>query len=215
VVPAIVSAVVWALLDYASQAEERGSTNGFDIETYAAFSGLPESEVLSVIDALRDKGVIGPDGGFKNWGKRQPRREDGSAERAKEWRERNRTQPNATEPKIREDTDTDTDTDTEQNKDMSAEADVSVPKKSKSKKRAAPDYTENFNLFWSCYPSRPGASKVEAFVSFARLAAIDQEAAIDGAIAFADLCRKNGTEERFICHPVVFLNQRRWESLAA
>lgn len=129
VIPAVVSAVVWALLDHASQAEERGSIRGFDVETYAAFSGLHEDEIEAVIKALTDKGVIGPDGGFRNWEKRQPKREDGSAERAKAWRERkrneneqgqtqserDRTQANAPEragTQIREDTDTDTEEDT-------------------------------------------------------------------------------------------------------
>lgn len=113
VVPGVVSAVVWALLDYASQAPKRGNVEGFDVETYAAFSGFEESQIEAVMRALFDKGVIGPDGGFHNWDKRQPKREDNSAERAKEWRERKRnenertrTQPNATDQQIREDTDT-------------------------------------------------------------------------------------------------------------
>lgn len=111
-VPGVVSAIVWALLDYASQGSERGSIKGFDVETYAAFSGFEEDQIQAVIDALTDKDVIGPDGGFRNWQKRQPKREDGAAERAKAWRERqqtqnerNRTQPNAEERQIREDTD--------------------------------------------------------------------------------------------------------------
>lgn len=120
VTPGFVSAVVWALLDYASQIEPRGSIVGFDVETYAAFSGWEEETIEGVIAALKDKGVINPDGGFHNWGKRQPKRDDGSAERAKAWRERRRPKPNAPERKrpqanaserqIRGDTDTDADT---------------------------------------------------------------------------------------------------------
>jgi hypothetical protein len=111
--PGMVSAVVWALFDYASQNRDRGSIVGFDVETYAAFSGWEEDAIEAVIAALKDKGVIGPDGGFHNWDKRQPKREDNSAERAKEWRERKRnenertrTQSNAIDQQIREDTDT-------------------------------------------------------------------------------------------------------------
>ncbi|MEZ0171042.1 hypothetical protein [Microvirga sp. TS319] len=102
--PAVVSAIVWALLDHASQSDERGSIAGFDVETYAAFSGLEEAEIQSVIGALTHKDIIGPDGGFKNWNRRQPKREDGSADRSREWRdrrragaERARTQANADE----------------------------------------------------------------------------------------------------------------------
>lgn len=88
VVPGVVSAVVWALFDYASQEADRGSVVGFDIEAYAAFSGFEEDQVRAVISALTDKGMIGPDGVWKNWQKRQPKREDSSTERVKAHRER-------------------------------------------------------------------------------------------------------------------------------
>lgn len=79
--PGIVSAVVWALLDHASQAEQRGSVESFDIETYAAFSGFPEDTVRAVIVALTEKGLIKPDFMLSSWEKRQPKREDNSAAR--------------------------------------------------------------------------------------------------------------------------------------
>lgn len=91
-----VSAVVWALFDHASQAEPRGSVADFDIETYAAFSGFEVLVVHGIIEALKDKKLI-VDGQLSAWSKRQPKREDGSAERSKEWRERKRTQTNETE----------------------------------------------------------------------------------------------------------------------
>lgn len=118
VAPGVVSAVVWALLDYASQCGERGTIAGFDVETYAAFSGFDEAQVQAVIDALKDKEIIDPDGGFKNWKKRQPKREDNSStERSREFRQRqkenergetqcNAAQREATLDKSREDTDT-------------------------------------------------------------------------------------------------------------
>ena len=40
--PGIVSAIVWALLDYASQNTPRGAITNFDMETYSAFSGFEE-----------------------------------------------------------------------------------------------------------------------------------------------------------------------------
>lgn len=105
-IPAIVSAIVWALFDHASQRSDasRGETNAFDQETYSLFSGVPEETVAAVIAALTEKGLI-KDGRLTAWEKRQPKREDGSAERSKEWRERKRTQANANEhreDKIRE-----------------------------------------------------------------------------------------------------------------
>lgn len=113
VAPGIVSAMVWALFDHASQADDRGSIAAFDIETYAAFSGFDEDQITRVLGALTDKAVI-VNGRLAAWDKRQPKREDGSAERARGWREqkkleteRTRTHPNANKrpDKRREDTD--------------------------------------------------------------------------------------------------------------
>lgn len=86
VVPGIVSAVAWALFDHASQAEPRGSVASFDAETYAAFSGFAEDDISAVIEALRAKGLIDPDGTLTAWAKRQPVREDNSTARVQKHR---------------------------------------------------------------------------------------------------------------------------------
>ena len=116
-----VSAIAWALFDYASQADDRGSVQGFDVETYAAFSGFDIASILSVVDAMKAKNVIGPDGRLTAWDKRQPKREDDSSERVKRYRQQQKanadtvTQCNATSRSATHgnNTDTDTDTDTE------------------------------------------------------------------------------------------------------
>lgn len=104
--PGIVSAVVWALFDFASQnQEDRGSIDGFDVETYAAFSGFDETTIGRVISVLVDKNII-ENGRLVSWEKRQPKREDNSTGRVQRHRnslKRNETQCNAPE-KIREDT---------------------------------------------------------------------------------------------------------------
>ena len=88
VAPGIVSAVAWALFDHASQADERGSVAGFDTETYALWAGWCETDVNAVVDAMRSKGVIDADDRLHAWDKRQPKREDDSAERVREFRKR-------------------------------------------------------------------------------------------------------------------------------
>lgn len=98
VAPGMVSAIVWALFDHASQLADRGNVSGFDVETYAIFSGFSEEDIAAVIRELTAKGII-EGGRLSAWEKRQPKREDGSAERSREYRERNRTQPNANERK--------------------------------------------------------------------------------------------------------------------
>ena len=112
-----VSAVAWALFDYASQQPDRGSVTGFDTEVYAVFSGWPEAEIIAIIQAMTDKGII-RDGRLANWEKRQPKREDDSNERVRRFRELKRsvTQGNAPEKESESDTDKDTDTEEEEEK---------------------------------------------------------------------------------------------------
>ena len=100
----IVIAIWAALLEHASQAESRGDISGFDAETVAVALDIDEDAIPAVIAAMTTKGMI-TDGVITAWDRRQPQREDGAAERAKAWREkqkqsanateRNRTQPNA------------------------------------------------------------------------------------------------------------------------
>lgn len=93
VAPGIVSAVVWALLDHASQGEQRGSIEGFDIETYSTFSGFAEEQIGAVIKALQDKDLI-VENVFKAWVRRQPKKEDnGAAERKRKQREKEDVTP--------------------------------------------------------------------------------------------------------------------------
>lgn len=110
VAPGIVAAIVWALLDRASQASERGSIAGYDADGIACFMGCEPEQVVQIIALMHDKGIL-TDNVFTGWDKHQPKREDGAAERAKEWRERKRTQTNADKRQKTLDTDTDTDTD--------------------------------------------------------------------------------------------------------
>lgn len=112
---------VWALLlERASEcaernrtqanADERGCITGFDCEAADAVLGLTDGAACAIVKVLEERGLIAC-GRIANWEKRQPKREDGSAERAKAWREkqrenageRNRTQPNARGEESRED----------------------------------------------------------------------------------------------------------------
>lgn len=89
--PGVVSAVAWALLDHASQHADRGSVDGFDVETYAAWAGWEEADVIAVIAAMHSKGIITPNNRLSNWEKRQPKREDPTGnERQRNWRNRHR-----------------------------------------------------------------------------------------------------------------------------
>ncbi len=91
----IVSAIAWALLDYASQHKERGSVIGIDTEVYSVYSGFSEEEITAVIQAMTDKGII-TEGRLTNWDKRQPQSEE-KIENVRQWREKNKLLSNVTE----------------------------------------------------------------------------------------------------------------------
>ena len=115
-----VIAVYINLLVIASNAGERGRTQSLCSEDLASALDLDTNQVDSILDAMQGRVLDGDM--VSGWAKRQVEREDGSAERAKRWREAqkeaSRTQPNATERNRTPDTDTDTDTDTEKKQDQ-------------------------------------------------------------------------------------------------
>lgn len=82
-----VSAFAWALLDHASQADDRGLVAGFDFETYSALMGVEEAEARAIYAAMEAKEII-VGGRIAKWEKRQPRREDASGERVTRHRKR-------------------------------------------------------------------------------------------------------------------------------
>lgn len=88
VTPGMVSALAWALLDYASQNGDRGSVEGFDAETYAIFAGWSEDQIEAILEAMRGKGVITKENRLAAWEKRQPKKEDNSGPRVKAFRNR-------------------------------------------------------------------------------------------------------------------------------
>lgn len=123
-----VIAVYLHILVSASNATERGRTQSFACEDVASALDMETTQIEAIVAAMQ--GRVVDDDVVLGWAKRQPAREDGAAERAKAWRERNkqqqndkanarerkRTQENAEE---RSDTDTDTDTETARSKEPS------------------------------------------------------------------------------------------------
>ncbi|MGK5049505.1 hypothetical protein ACQ4WP_26955 [Janthinobacterium sp. GB4P2] len=113
------------MMTLASNATERGRTQGFKDEDIATALDLDALQVTAIRDAMQGRVLDGDH--LTGWEKRQPIREDGSAERGKQHREterlkkeveslknelteatsnateRSQTQPNAREDKTRED----------------------------------------------------------------------------------------------------------------
>lgn len=101
------------LLVTASQAEERGTVN-INQEDLASALDIKPEEIKAILTAMQ--GRLLKDNKLIGWNKRQPLKEDGSAERAKAWRE-SKKQPPAKQPNAskQQDKDTDKEKDTEIN----------------------------------------------------------------------------------------------------
>ncbi|KRC36256.1 hypothetical protein [Acidovorax sp. Root219] len=90
------------VLDNASNATERGRTENLNPEDIASALDLETLQVDAILAAMQGRVMEGP--AVSAWEKRQPAREDGSAERSKAWREeqkakkeREQTPANATD----------------------------------------------------------------------------------------------------------------------
>jgi hypothetical protein len=103
-----VIAVYVHMMTDAANANERGRTQ-VNNEDIASALDMEIDDVAAIRQAMQGRVIDGET--LTGWDKRQPAREDNSAERSKVWREqkkasaeteRNRTQPNATERQIRE-----------------------------------------------------------------------------------------------------------------
>ena len=80
---------IWVvLLDYASQAEDRGCVDGLDVERISFMAEIDASRVEAIVDVMKQKGLI-DNGRLTSWDRRQPEREDlGATERQRKRRER-------------------------------------------------------------------------------------------------------------------------------
>lgn len=197
--PGDVVAIFWALLDFASQQTDRGSVAGVDRETMAAAFDFDEEMIAAVIRALEEKGVI-KNGRLTAWEKRQPKRDDGSAERSKEWRERNRPQANADEhPEQREQI------------ESREESEKKASPRNAPRKRGTVLTAEQSKLFEAWYALYPRhTARIAAERAYLRaLALASPEELIAGVTRYCAACA--GKEERFIAHPSTWLNQGRWQ----
>jgi len=91
----VIAVFVTMMANASDNAEARGRLRNFSAEDVGAALDIEEQAVEDICKAMQGKVLDGD--ALMGWAKRQPKREDGAAERAKAWRERNRTQANAIE----------------------------------------------------------------------------------------------------------------------
>lgn len=197
----VIAVFVHMMTNAGANATERGTLQNWSDEDVAAALDIDLEKIEAIRLAMQDKVLA--DERLLGWEKRQPKREDSSAERAKAWRERTRTQPNATERP-----DTDTDTDTEQNN-------IQPPaKRARSSNLEHPRFVD----FWKAYPKRDGSNpRQPTCQKFSRYVAagIEPEEIISGAKRYAAECERNGTEPKFVAQAATWLNQQRWKDYGA
>lgn len=86
---ALVLAMWAAILEFASQADERGSVEKIELDTIAACLDADDEAVESVFLAMTEKGLI-VDNRVDAWDRRQVYREDDSRDRVRKFREKNK-----------------------------------------------------------------------------------------------------------------------------
>lgn len=91
---------MWAfLLEAASASAERGQFGELDHESIDHLLGFDDGQSLRILQAMSDRGLVDEET-ISSWDKRQPKRErdtDSSAERTREYRERQKQQKKANE----------------------------------------------------------------------------------------------------------------------
>lgn len=187
-----VMAVYVHMLVCASNATERGRTQSFNSEDVASALDLDTEQVEQIIAAMQGRVLDGDL--LKGWENRQVAREDGSAERAKAWREAQKAAseraPNTTERKRTPDKDKDKDK--EKNKDTSSA----------------------FVVFWNAYPKKE--AKKDAAAVFAKLNPSPELlasilAALATKSASFDWTKEDG---KYIPLPATWLRAERWNDEA-
>lgn len=194
----VIAVFTFILVDASANATERGRTQSFNAEDVATALDLTTADVVAIEAAMQGRVMDG--NRVLGWEKRQPLREDGSAERAKAWREAqkqaktdpsNAGQTDANAPERKRPLDADADADAEE-VDTSLR---SVSRRSQAKPKAqGKGYTHDFEAAWLAYPRRPGNSKADAFKAWnARLTAGATVAQLtDGVTRYAAYCDDQG-----------------------
>lgn len=204
--PEVIAVFVFMMTNAGANATERGRLLNWDDEDVAAALDMDGEHVAAIREAMEGKTV--EDGRLSGWDRRQPKREDNSAERAKAWREgkkrkqtedkdseRMRTHANATEPPEKNRIDTDSSSlRSEETRDERA--------------AVAQGAAKAFERFWTIWPNKTG--KPAAAKAFLK---VWTEA--DEIIAGIGRYVRDKPADRPWLNPTTFLNQRRWEDAPA
>lgn len=205
-IPEVLSVWIMVLENASCNTDDRGVLARWNDEIAADSIGVDVNVITDIIAAMQ--GVCLDGKVLIGWNKRQPKRDDDSAERVREHRvKRSVTQCNAGVTQCNApDTDTDSDADADSDKTQTRE-DAEEDKTPSRARRARSFYSTDFEEFWKLYPRRIG--KGAAFKAFGRAVAKAPVAEIMAGLArFCDATID--ADLKFIPHPQTWLNQERW-----
>lgn len=189
-----VVACFWAILDYASQHEDRGSVTGFDVESVAAFYDWAPSLVEAVLWALRERKLIVNEK-LRSWEKRQTGANDYSTPRVRAYRERQRS-GSETEGETDE-----TQIDREREREIER-------KKDARESKVIDDY---FDQFWRMYPHKVAKAYARKVFPKAFERAGSWLTMREGLKRYV----ADKPADRSWCNPSTWLNEDRWEDRPA
>ena len=189
----VMAVYLHVLVDASANENERGRTQSLCVEDVATALDIESEQVEAILSAMQGRVMDGDR--VSGWSRRQPAREDGSAERAKAWRERKkanieryRTQSNAQK---REDKDKEED-------------------KKEKNTSASDDPETGFTEFWREWPSTPRkAGKAECLKRWKARGLGTHAETIVRHIKAMKTTRQ--WRDGFEPAPLTYLNQRRWE----
>lgn len=206
--PVVVSIFTFMLADASANENERGRTTATDEDIASAFD-IEESDVSAVRQAMQGRVLDGNQ--LAGWEKRQPKKEDNSAERAKAWRAQKQAEADAERSR--------TIANDEERPDAEADTDQNQIEKSPP----SPPPGEGGRLFSElseAYPSTPNTKGKRAEGLFLKLQPSEQAQSIAaahvvGADAKAEQQRRGRTAEehaKFITGLDTWLRAGSWRS---
>ena len=194
-IAAVLSTYMFMLVNASSNEDERGRLRDFDCEQIAVALDMETEQIETILSHMQ--GIVLDGDYLSGWKNRQPKREDDSAERARLWRERNRTQPNAkrtqtTAPEIESESESDIESDSDSPSFAHANGFC---------------HEDEFEGWYQAFPRHVGKGQARKAYKAARKKA-DPDELLTGAQKAAK--RYRDSEPRFIPHPATWLNGERW-----
>ena len=206
-VPSVLGVYIHVLVN-ASNASERGRTQNLNSEDIASALDIELEAVEAILEAMQGRVLEGDL--VSGWARRQPAREDGSAERARAWRDSRRSQKQAEQHGER--TQTQANAEKRPDKDTDTDKEDIPPTPQGGREGKASKLPKGFDAFWAAYPRKEG--KLAAAKAFEKaVKVVGTPDAIERLTQAAEAYAKaNASKDpQYIAHPTTWLNQGRWE----